>query len=405
MVQRPTQQTSGKVVDLKPKPKEAVRPHIKVSIEDINWLRLQPPCIQQLWLDCAAVEQFGCQQRELKSSLSSKSFRLAKAALQEQGLFHFEATTEVSPSGRSRIISWKVENLHGYYLKRFWEVLPASGEVLPPERENLPASGEVLPPERENLPDVAAEIPTMTEVENFQPRLNYMPTTHQLPTKVVGGVVIPSQETEPPLGGAPTMRDGMPEEEKEVSDRSLASLEDQAEAAGREPRDLGGGNFSAAPPLSANFPIQVGDTVTLDWPDSPFHGRIGTVQCVDIEVRAVDIRFNGLAFDATLPIGRLFRADPPASPDQLLAGQLNDAASLTASDNSNLVGEICDFALTHDCRLEDSDKEEMGKLNSKQLEKVLEVFQKQIAQHSCFSKTTKRDRFLFALSMGRHSLA
>lgn len=83
----------------------------------------------------------------------------------------------------------------------------------------------------------------------------------------------------------------------------------------------------------------------------------------------------------------------------------NDAASLTASDNSNLVGEICDFALTHDCRLEDSDKEEMGKLNSKQLEKVLEVFQKQIAQHSCFSKTTKRDRFLFALSMGRHSLA
>lgn len=38
---------------------KSIRPHCKVSIEDINWVRQQPPSVQQLWLDSVAAEQFG----------------------------------------------------------------------------------------------------------------------------------------------------------------------------------------------------------------------------------------------------------------------------------------------------------------------------------------------------------
>lgn len=90
-----------------------VRHHIKISIEDLNWARSQKSCVQQLWLDCCAVEQFGNQQRELQTHLSDKSFRSAKSALEQKGLFKFEPICKVTQSGRSAIISWKVENLHG----------------------------------------------------------------------------------------------------------------------------------------------------------------------------------------------------------------------------------------------------------------------------------------------------
>ncbi|MBE8992662.1 hypothetical protein [Nostoc sp. LEGE 12450] len=36
---------------------KSIRPHCKVSIEDINWVRQQPPSVQQLWLDSVAAEQ------------------------------------------------------------------------------------------------------------------------------------------------------------------------------------------------------------------------------------------------------------------------------------------------------------------------------------------------------------
>jgi 5-methylcytosine-specific restriction endonuclease McrA len=100
------------------KNKKPIRHHVKASIEDINWVRSQLPCVQQLWLDCVSAEQFGKQMHKLETHLSDKSFRIAKAVLEKQGLFRFEQITELTSSGRAKVTGWKVENLHGYYYQR-----------------------------------------------------------------------------------------------------------------------------------------------------------------------------------------------------------------------------------------------------------------------------------------------
>jgi len=106
----------------------------------------------------------------------------------------------------------------------------------------------------------------MTEVENYRPQLYNI--TRQPPTTVAGGGLSVSRDGAALRGACQC--DGNAEKRKRLA-IVLASLEDQAEAAaGREPRDSGWGILSAAPPLSACFPIQAGDTATLDWPDSPF---------------------------------------------------------------------------------------------------------------------------------------
>ena len=86
-----------------------VRHHIKISIEDLNWTRAQKSCVQQLWLDCCAVEQFGKQLRKLETNLSDKSFRIAKTTLEKQGLFKFEPIVELSSSGRTKVIDGKLK--------------------------------------------------------------------------------------------------------------------------------------------------------------------------------------------------------------------------------------------------------------------------------------------------------
>jgi hypothetical protein len=82
-----------------------------------------------------AVEQFGLQVRQIETNLSKNPFRFARIALQEQGLFRFEPITQLTKSGRSRITSWKVENLHGYYFKEYWENPDTSNQNLTPESQ------------------------------------------------------------------------------------------------------------------------------------------------------------------------------------------------------------------------------------------------------------------------------
>ncbi|WP_104900873.1 hypothetical protein [Nostoc sp. 'Peltigera membranacea cyanobiont' N6] len=100
---------------------KSIRPHCKVSIEDINWVRQQPPSVQQLWLDSVAAEQFGGSARKLDTNLTYKSFQKAGAALTAQGLFQFEEVFGRLPSGRPGLISYRVRNLHGYYNRFYWE--------------------------------------------------------------------------------------------------------------------------------------------------------------------------------------------------------------------------------------------------------------------------------------------
>ncbi len=431
MVQRPqTQQVAGKIVQLKPK--ESVRPHSKVPHTDLDWVLTQSSRIIRLFIESWRCESFGGQWRPLKSTLRGSHLRTAQKVLENAGLFKYEPIHELTKTSRHTVTGYKCQNLHGYYSSYWDDVDPNRGDVDPNRGDVDPNRGDVDPNRGDVDPNRAKEQPKTTagtEFEISQPRLNHVSTTPQLPTKVVGGGSSFPQETkEPPLGGALPTSGGKPEEEENDSlrstdevppppprgsefradsanlevEHSLASLKDETQAASEEPEDLGGGNFSAAAPLlPANFPIQVGDVVCLDWPGSPFDGRIGSVHGVDVEASEADIGFDGMDSDATFPIARLFHADPPASPDQLLAGQLNDAASLTASDNSNLVEEICAFALAHDCRIEDAEKEEMQSFNSNELENLLSDFQKQIAKWSCGRGATKRQRFQFALTLAR----
>ena len=57
----------------------------------------QLPCVQQLWLDCVAAEQFGKQERKILTNLSDKSFRAAKLALEDKGLFRFIKSLGLKP--------------------------------------------------------------------------------------------------------------------------------------------------------------------------------------------------------------------------------------------------------------------------------------------------------------------
>lgn len=199
----PTRQTTGqKVVDLKTK--EAVLPHGKMSLEDINWLRSQPESVKQLYLDCLAVEQFGKQLRKLETNLSKRFFRSAKAVIEKQGLFHFEPITELSPAGRLRITGWKVENLHGYYYKSYWEVSPveqdgSSEHIVTIKRTNCNHQENILSPSREHIVTTSSLKPLLHKGKKI---LNQCSTTPQLPTKVVeGGLASRLKRRKHPLGG------------------------------------------------------------------------------------------------------------------------------------------------------------------------------------------------------------
>jgi len=101
--------------------KPQVKPHCKASIEDIDWIRSQSPCVQQLWLDCIAAKQFGGAEHTLETNLSNNAFKKAKKALEEKGLFSFIDIFERKDSTRAKLSGHRVKNLHGYYNKAYWE--------------------------------------------------------------------------------------------------------------------------------------------------------------------------------------------------------------------------------------------------------------------------------------------
>lgn len=178
---------------------KSIRPHCKVSIEDINWVRQQPPSVQQLWLDSVAAEQFGGSAHKLDTNLTYKSFQKAGAALTAQGLFQFEELFGRLPSGRAGLIGYRVRNLHGYYNRFYWES-STSAETNSCEEKAVHAGEKTNTPGRnENHPKVEQ---IHADLESFQKNgqksedlqgfqkpnnvFNYPLTTYQQPTKVVG---------------------------------------------------------------------------------------------------------------------------------------------------------------------------------------------------------------------------
>ncbi|MGJ5629885.1 hypothetical protein [Nostoc sp. CALU 1950] len=181
---------------------KSIRPHCKVSIEDINWVRQQPPSVQQLWLDSVAAEQFGGSAHKLDTNLTYKSLQKAGAALTAQGLFQFEELFGRLPSGRPGLIGYRVRNLHGYYNRFYWES-STSGENNSCDEKAVRAGEKVNHPGRnENHPKVEQ---IHADLESFQKNgqksedlqgfqnpnnaFNNLLTTYQQPTKVVGMVV------------------------------------------------------------------------------------------------------------------------------------------------------------------------------------------------------------------------
>ncbi|MHC5771876.1 MAG: hypothetical protein ACYTXI_41425 [Nostoc sp.] len=144
---------------------KSIRPHCKVSIEDINWVRQQPPSVQQLWLDSVAAEQFGGSAHKLDTNLTYKSLQKAGAALTAQGLFQFEEVFGRLPSGRPGLISYRVRNLHGYYNRFYWES-STSGETNSCDEKAVHAGEKVNQPGwNENHPGVEQIQP---DLESFQ---------------------------------------------------------------------------------------------------------------------------------------------------------------------------------------------------------------------------------------------
>ncbi|WP_226890066.1 hypothetical protein [Nostoc sp. MG11] len=144
---------------------KSIRPHCKVSIEDINWVRQQPPSVQQLWLDSVAAEQFGGAAHKLDTNLTYKSLQKAGAALTAQGLFQFEEVFGRLPSGRPGLISYRVRNLHGYYNRFYWES-STSAETNSCDEKAVHAREKVTQPEpNQNHPKVEQ---IHADLESFQ---------------------------------------------------------------------------------------------------------------------------------------------------------------------------------------------------------------------------------------------
>ncbi|MBD2491714.1 hypothetical protein [Aulosira sp. FACHB-615] len=261
-----------------------VRPHCKISIEDINWIRQQPPCVQQLWLDSVAAEQFGGSAHKLDTNLTYKSLQKAGAALTAQGLFQYEEVFGRLPSGRPGLIGYRVRNLHGYYNRFYWES-STSGEtnsfdekavqtgkkINHAEANQNHASVEQIQPDLDHFQKNGQKSEDLQGFQKPNNVSNYSLTTYQPPTKVVGKVVSSStpnknlrvdETADAPFRGASPQTLESVEEEKEelpaVTDCTTLTLVETApsqsasllvekQELGDEPGTSHEDTFSAAP--------------------------------------------------------------------------------------------------------------------------------------------------------------
>jgi hypothetical protein len=262
---------------------KSIRPHCKVSIEDINWVRQQPPSVQQLWLDSVAAEQFGGSAHKLDTNLTYKSLQKAGAALTAQGLFQFEEVFGRLPSGRPGLISYRVRNLHGYYNRFYWES-STSAETNSCDEKAVHAGEKTNAPEQNENHSGVEQI--QSDLESFQKNgqksedlqgfqnpnnvSNNLLTTYQQPTKVVGMVVGSDAPTENPReektahaplrGASPSRTESASELEElptamdcttlalvDAVQSQSASLLAENQDSGVEPRDCHEDTCSAAP--------------------------------------------------------------------------------------------------------------------------------------------------------------
>lgn len=90
------------------------QPHARILLEDLNVIKEQDPCICKLYFECVSAERYGSSFKQIAINMSEKSFRKAKAFL-EQGYFEFKPICGSSASNRLTVKGWTVRNLRGIY--------------------------------------------------------------------------------------------------------------------------------------------------------------------------------------------------------------------------------------------------------------------------------------------------
>ncbi len=266
-----------------PSEDKTIRPHCKISIEDVDWVLEQDPCVWQLYLECIRAEQYGGAAHELKTNLTYKSFQKASAILSAQGLFQFEELFGRLPSGRPGLIGYRVRNLHGYYNRFYWEsstsqeanscdekALLAGEKINQSEVNQNHADVEQIQPPTEMFQKNGQKSEELQGFQNPNNVSNNLLTTYQQPTKVVGMVVGSDapveilrveQTADTPLGGvSPLDIESTSEEEEspmamdcttltlvDATEGQSASLLAENKDCGEEVKDCHEGESSAAP--------------------------------------------------------------------------------------------------------------------------------------------------------------
>ena len=89
-----------------------------ISEEDFKWLKGKNNQVKELFIDCWLSDPYGSRWMPLNHSLKTTSFRIARKALSEAGLFLFRRVSSIRDS--REIVCWEVLNLHGSRQKEYW---------------------------------------------------------------------------------------------------------------------------------------------------------------------------------------------------------------------------------------------------------------------------------------------
>jgi len=89
---------------------EFVRESIVFSVEELDWVMVQPRCVKVLWFNCMVATDSGEKVGNLKTQLGYQSFNKAKNILNSK-LFEFIAIKEHQEKGRPKTVGWKVRKI------------------------------------------------------------------------------------------------------------------------------------------------------------------------------------------------------------------------------------------------------------------------------------------------------
>jgi hypothetical protein len=306
----------------RPKSKKAVankpqspykRLHVIIPIEDMLWASQQKPSVNQLWQECWTADPYGSRWMPLTSALGYSTFISAKKILSESGLFIFKPDKSIQ-DGRETV-KWMVQNLHGSRMKGFWEKANAENQQPNSEkRESNAGDSEVDAGSEEMRALYKASI-----LGKSQPEQGFQETSRTTQEHLTNSTkefvrcnsdtlneILPCEETaHAPLGGAsPQTVESVSEKEKDLpvamgcttlalvdnAQGESASLREESQNCGDEPKDCYEGTGSAAPVAQNEFSSSL--AIANQTPGQVEQGQSaflpGENQVSGVEIKTVD---------------------------------------------------------------------------------------------------------------------